>query len=155
LLLTLLGLAAAAAPPVCVVTAHEPAASPAEQQIRYRMALYTVMAGNAGPIFAMSDGKLPYDAAAAVKRAERVSFIAGILPEAFPVGSNVGADTEALPDIWKNRADFDRLMKNLGDKAAALVTAARTNDLKQLQAASGALAKTCKACHDKYRKKEH
>jgi cytochrome c556 len=130
------------------------APNPAEQQIKYRKALYVVMAGNFGPIYAMASGKAPYDAAALTQRSERVSFIAGILPEAFPAGSGTGAPTRALPEIWQQRAEFDKLMKDLGDRAAALVTAARTSDLKQIQPAVGALGDACKACHDKFRKKE-
>jgi cytochrome c556 len=128
--------------------------SPAQQQIKYRQALYTVLASNAGPIFAMASGKMPYDAAALSKRAERVNFVAGILPEAFPAGSDAGAPTRALPKIWKDRADFDQLMQDLSDKAAALLTAAKTNDWKQIQPSVGALGDACKACHDKYKKKE-
>ena len=130
------------------------APNPAEQQIKYRKALYTVMAGNFGPVYAMASGKAPYDAAALAKRAERVSFIAGILPEAFPPGSGSGAPTRALPGIWEKRAEFDQLMQDLGDRAAALVSAARTGDLKQIQPAVGALGDACKACHDKFKRKD-
>lgn len=128
--------------------------SPAEQQIKYRKALYTVMAGNFGPAYAMANGKMPYDAAALVRRAERVAFIAAILPEAFPPGSDTGAPTRAKPEIWANRADFDGRMKELSDRAAALVAAARSGDLKEIQPAVGAVGLACKNCHDKYRTEE-
>lgn len=126
----------------------------AQKQIEYRQALYKVMANNAGPLFAMANDKVPYDAVAFAKRAERVSFIAGILPEAFPAGSNAGAPTAALPAIWEKRADFDQLMQDLGDKAAAVASAAKTKDLKQVQPAVAALGKACKTCHEKFRKEE-
>jgi cytochrome c556 len=137
------------------VSADQPKGpTPAQQQIKYRQALYTVLAANAGPIFAMAAGKIPYDAATVSKRAERVNFVAGILPEAFPAGSDAGAPTRALPKIWTDRADFDQLMRDLSDKAAALLTAAKTNDWKQIKPAAGELGDACKACHDKYRKKD-
>lgn len=126
----------------------------AQKQIEYRQALYTVMANNAGPLFAMANNKMPFDAAAFLKHAERVSFIAAILPEAFPAGSGSGAPTDALPKIWENRADFDQKMQTLGDKAAALLMAARTSELKQVQPAVAALGDACKNCHEKYRKDE-
>jgi cytochrome c556 len=138
-----------------VLSADQPQGpSLAQKQIEYRQALYTVMANNAGPLFAMASNKMPYDAAAFAKRADRVSFIAGILPEAFPAGSGAGAPTEALPAIWEKRADFDQLMQDLGDKAAAVVSAAKTRDLKQVQPAVAALGKACKNCHEKFRKEE-
>ncbi len=129
--------------------------SPAELQIKYRKALYTVMAGNFGPAYAMANGKIPYDAAAFTQRAERVNFIAGILPEAFPAGSGTGAPTRALPEIWTNSAEFDKRMQELGEKSAALVAAAKTGDLKQIQPAVGAVGLACKNCHDKFRKEEN
>jgi cytochrome c556 len=128
--------------------------SPAEQQINYRKALYTVMATNFGPVYAMASGKMPYDAAALTKRAERVKFIAAILPEAFPEGSGSGAPTRALPEIWTNRAEFDRLMQALVEKTTALATAAASGDLKQIQPATNAVGTACKNCHDKFRKEE-
>jgi len=128
--------------------------SPAEQQIKYRKALYTVMATNFGPAYAMATGKMPYDAAAFAKRAERVKFIAAILPEAFPDGSGVGAPTRALPEIWTKRAEFDKLMQALAEKTAALASAAASGDLKQIQPAVTAVGTACKNCHDKFRKEE-
>jgi len=133
-------------------TAADP--SPAELQIKYRKALYTVMAGNFGPAYAMANGRIPYDAAEFTKRAERVNFIAGILPEAFPAGSAAGAPTRALPEIWTNSAGFAGRMQELSEKSAALVAAAKTGDLKQIQPAVGAVGLACKSCHDKFRKEE-
>jgi cytochrome c556 len=140
---------------IAALGADQPQApNPAEQQIKYRKALFNVMAGNFGPINAMVSGKAPYDAAALAKRADRVAFVAGILPEAFPAGSGTGAPTRALPEIWQNRAEFDKLMQALGDKSAALATTAKSNDLKQIQPAFSALGDACKACHDKFREKD-
>lgn len=137
------------------VSADQPQGpSLAQKQIEYRQALYTVMANNAGPLFAMASNKMPYDAAAFARRAERVSFVAGILPEAFPAGSGAGAPTDALPDIWEKRAEFDQLMQNLSDKVAAVVLAATSNDLKQVQPAVAALGDACKNCHKKFRRDE-
>jgi cytochrome c556 len=134
--------------------AAEQGPSPAEQQIKYRKALYVVMAGNFRQAYAMANGKLPYDAAALVRRAERVAFIAAILPEAFPPGSGSGAPTRAKPEIWSGRADFDDRMQELSDKVAALVVAAKSGDLKQIQPAVDAVGLACKNCHDKYRTEE-
>jgi cytochrome c556 len=97
---------------------------------------------------------MPYDAAALTKRVERVKFIAGILPEAFPDGSGAGAPTRALPKIWTNRAEFDRLMQALNEKTAALASVAASGDLKQIEPAVNAVGTACKNCHDKFRKEE-
>lgn len=123
-----------------------------DQQIKYRQAVYTVIGANFAPLGAVASGRAPFDAARVRAQAERVAFMATITPELFPAGSGAGAPTSAKPEIWQNRADFDKLMKDMQDKTAALSTAARTaKSADDVKAAFGAAAQTCKACHDKYK----
>ena len=70
-----LSLAAQAAPP-----------TKAEQTLKYRKSLYQVMAWNFGPMSAMAQGKIPYDAKEFAMRAERVATVAPMLSESFPRG---------------------------------------------------------------------
>ena len=63
--------------------------SKGEQALKYRKSLYQVMAWNFGPLGAMAQGKVPYDAAEFAKRAERVALIAPMLSEGVP-GRNQG-----------------------------------------------------------------
>ncbi len=67
------------------------APSKGEQALKFRKSAYQVMAWNFGPMGAMAQGKVPYDAAEFAKRAERVAVIAPMLSEGFP------AETRALP----------------------------------------------------------
>jgi cytochrome c556 len=70
----------------------------------------------------------------------------------FPAGTETGGDTKALPSIWQKRADFERLAKELQDKAAAFARSTAGNDAQQIAAAHKELAGTCRACHTDYRK---
>jgi cytochrome c556 len=135
-----LSLAAQAAPP-----------TKAEQSLKYRKSLYQVMAWNFGPMSAMAQGKVPYDAKEFAMRAERVATIAPMLGEAFPAESKGVAGSELKPDMWNNRADFDAKMKDLVDKSAALAIAAKTGDFAKSKAAFFEAGNTCKSCHDKYK----
>lgn len=91
----------------------------ADAAIKYRKSLYTVLVANFGPLGAMASGKAPFDAAVFKRNSARVAFLAGIAPEVFPEDLEAG-DTKAKPEIWTNKAEFDKLMKDLGDKTGAL-----------------------------------
>ncbi len=123
----------------------------AEQAIKYRQAAYTVLYNNFGPLGAMASGKMPYDAKAFQLRADRVAFMTTITPDVFPAVSKSGAPTKAKPEIWDNQPEFNKLMKDLTDKTAALAVAAKSNNLDTIKPAFGAAAQACKACHDKYK----
>jgi len=71
----------------------------------------------------------------------------------FPEGSGpeTGVDTDALPAIWENKADFDQKTADFKASVAELVTATESGDVAVIGAAMKAAGGTCKACHDKYR----
>lgn len=125
--------------------------SKGEQAVQYRQSLYQVMAWNFGPMSAMSQGKLPYDAKAFAMRAERVAAVAPLLTEAFPPESQGVAHSELKPAMWSNRADFDAKLKDLVDRSAELSAAAKTGNFDKSKAAWIATANACKACHEKYK----
>jgi cytochrome c556 len=122
----------------------------AEAAIKYRKSLYTVVYNNFGPLGAMASGKAPFDAKVFQRNAERVAFLATIAPDVFPEVSKTG-DTKAKPEIWANKAEFDKLMKDFQDKSAALATASKAGTLDGVKAAFGATGAACKACHDKFK----
>ena len=76
--------------------------------------------------------------------------MATIAPDMFAAGS-VASNSKAKPEIWRNKADFDKLMSDLVDKSAALSQVAKSGNLETVRPAFAALAGTCKACHDKYK----
>ncbi len=123
----------------------------AEAAIKYRQSLYTVIGNNFGPLGAMATGKAPFDAALFQRNAARVAFLSTIAPEVFPAISRSGAPTKAKSQIWENKAEFDRLMKDFQDKTAALATASKSGTLDGVKAAFGAAGNACKACHDKFK----
>jgi cytochrome c556 len=122
-----------------------------EQVLKYRKALYSVIGWNFGPMSAMAQGKVPYNADEFARRAERVALVAPMLSEAFPPESKGVANSELKPEMWTNRADFDARMKDMVERSAALAAAAKTGDFEKSKAAFMQTAQTCKACHDKYK----
>jgi cytochrome c556 len=124
-----------------------------EMLIKFRQSVMTVQGGTFGPLAAMSGGKMPYDAKRAQVLADRLASLAGIASEAFPPDSKEGAKTKAKPEIWTDRAEFDKYLATLGEKTAALAVAAKAGTLDALKPAVGDVGKACKGCHEKYEEK--
>ncbi len=127
------------------------APSKGEQALKFRKSAYQVMAWNFGPMGAMAQGKVPYDAAEFAMRAQRVAAIAPMLSEGFPAETRDLPNSKLKPDMWANRADFDAKMKDLVDRTATLATVAKSGDFASSKAAFLDAANACKACHDKYK----
>jgi cytochrome c556 len=152
-----LALSAAAQTPPAAPTAAPTAApppSPASQAIAVRKAIYTLIGANFKPIGDALKGTATSDSAELVKRATRVAYFAGLVQEAFPDSSSYG-DTKAKPEIWSNRTDFDKRLKDFQTHAQALVQVAanETPSSDAFKAAAGAVGQDCKGCHDNYRAK--
>jgi cytochrome c556 len=128
--------------------------SPAEQAIKYRQALYTVLGGNFGGIGGMLQGRAPFNGDNAAKGAMRAAQVAAMLVDAYPDISKEG-NTKAKAEIWTNRAEFDKLNKDLADHTAALaaVLAKDKTESAAFKSAATAVANDCKTCHDKFRAK--
>ena len=122
----------------------------AQQQVKLRQAVYTVLGTHFSQMGAMVQGRMPYDAATFRTAAERVAFMATIAPDVFPQGS-LTSNSKAKPELWQQQAEFQRLMKDMQTKVTALATTARGGDLEAIKPAFGATGASCKACHDKYK----
>ena len=123
-----------------------------EQAIKYRQSAMTIQAAHFGRIAAMADGKVPFDAAAVQANADLVATMSKLPFVAFGEGTDQGAPTRAKPEVWTNRADFDAKAKTYQEEAGKLQVAAKTGNLDQVKAASGAVGKACKSCHDSFQK---
>jgi cytochrome c556 len=133
-----------------------PGPYPAKQAIAVRKASFTLIANNFKPIGDVLQGKATFDAAEIQKRATRVAFLSEFLTDAFPDVSNLSEpDTKAKPNIWTNRAEFDKKLKDFQDHAATLaqVAAKETTNSEAFKAAAGAVGQDCKGCHEKFKAK--
>src|SRR3990167_11218333 len=145
----ILGVAAAAG----LVTALPAAAQFAkpEDAIKYRKAGMTLMAAHFGRIGAMANGKAPFEAKAAMDNAEIAATLSKLPFAGFIDGSDKG-ETKAKPEVWSEKDKFRTATNNMQEEMAKLTAAAKTGNLDQIKAAFGPTAKSCKACHDDFRK---
>ncbi|WP_294535317.1 cytochrome c [uncultured Rhodoblastus sp.] len=131
-------------------------ANAARAAVGVRKAIFTLIGSNFRPLGALLKDGGPYDAADVNKRITRVLFLSGLLNEAFPDISNVGEpDSKAKPEIWTNRADFEKKLKEFQDNLVVLsdVNAREKGYTESVKVALGAVAQNCKSCHDDYKLK--
>ena len=144
-------LALAAAATFTAVPASAQFAKP-EDAVKYRQSAMFVMSQHVGRIGAMANGRVPYDAAAAVQNAEVVAEMAKLPWAAFGPGTDKVTPTRAKPEVWTEQAKFKEHNEKLMGETGKLLAAAKTNSLDNLKVAFGSTANTCKGCHDAYRK---
>jgi cytochrome c556 len=98
----------------------------------------------------MLDGKQPFDLVRAKAALTTMSENAAKASALFPATSKTG-DTNALPAIWDNKADFDAKMAKFSADAKA--AAGKITDAASLKSEIGEVRKNCGGCHNVYRKK--
>ena len=94
--------------------------------------------------------------AAIQKAAATIADLAAKSPTWFPEGTgpDVGK-TGAKPEIWQNYPDFVAKDRDFLKAAQAFNATAASGNLDAIKSGFADLGKSCKACHDKYRKEMH
>lgn len=122
----------------------------AEDAIEYRQAAFVLMSdyfgGRLGPVVR---GEVDFNADVVENNVEVLKVLVNLPWVGFGEGTQ-GGDSE--DSIWTNKADFDEKAQASIVAVAALEEAAESGDLKKFKAAFANTAKSCKTCHDSYRK---
>jgi cytochrome c556 len=84
--------------------------------------------------------------AAILDTVNRLSFTA------FPEGSDMVSSSRAKPEIWKDPAKFKQYAERLNGDVAKLLAASKGGDLEATRTSFQAVARTCKGCHDDFRR---
>jgi cytochrome c556 len=127
-------------------------ASPA-QVIAARQAAFRLSAGNFGLIKAAAEAGA--DPKTLAGPARGLARWAKTIPNVFPAGTQLGvAGSNAKPEIWTNRADFDSRAAAYAAAATALADAAQTGDKAAVLEKWKAVGGTCGGCHTPYRFEE-
>jgi cytochrome c556 len=133
------------------------AEDPKKSAIHARQGEMFIRAFNAGPLFAMAKGDMPYDAAMAKKLADNLktlnqvdngrAWMQGTSNKDYP------DDTEALPEIWESDSEIRDKAKDYA-KAVDALAAVAGNGREAMGEKVKDLGKACKGCHDDYREDE-
>lgn len=111
--------------------------------VKYRRNLMDANGGLMGMSNAILQNKAG-DKAQLAAAAKELALLNKGIAALFPAGS-ASPDSDALPEVWSKRADFERLARDAEAKAAAFgksPTAAAFKDLSD----------ACKSCHKDFRK---
>jgi cytochrome c556 len=122
-----------------------------EDAVKYRRAVMTVMATHFGRVAAMANGKIPFDAKAAADSADIALTMSKLPFVAFIPGTDKG-ETKAEPKIWSEQDKFKTAAEQMQENMVKLQVAAKSGNLDTIKAATGDTGKSCKNCHDSYRK---
>lgn len=124
-----------------------------EDAIRYRQAAFVLMGNNMGRINAQLKSSTPniqviQTSAALVETMSKLPY------EAFIPGSESGGTppTRAKPEVFKDGDKIKMLADKMQTEVAKLNTVAKGGDIGAIRAQFGEVGKSCKACHDDYRK---
>jgi cytochrome c556 len=85
------------------------------------------------------------------KTAAGIHSWAAQIPLAFPPGSDKGHDTKAKPEIWTDRAGFEKDASDLAIAADKLTDVIKTGDAAAVADQMKVLGGACVACHRAYR----
>lgn len=126
---------------------------PKKDAIKARQGEMQLRSFNAGPLFAMAKGDMPYDAEMASMLANNLKVMLNLNNgRAWMPGTSVDDypdDTKALPDIWESDSEIRDRGKDYG-KAVNELAAAAGNGRDALTDKVKQLGKACKGCHDDY-----
>nr|CAA6816331.1 MAG: Cytochrome C [uncultured Thiotrichaceae bacterium] len=128
--------------------------TPEEDAVEYRQGAFKMIGHHFGPMAAMVQGKMEFDAEAFKKNAEAVAALSQFPENGFIDGS-YGGDSGAKESIADNKDDLKEKMETFKVEAANLAkVAADGGDMSALKPAFGKVGQSCKACHKAYRKKD-
>jgi cytochrome c556 len=124
-----------------------------EDAIQYRQGIFKAQRWNMVAMAGMVQGRVPYDQAAFLQRAQRLDQLSKMAWDGFGAGTDAGAPTKAKAEIWSNAAGFKQAADAFQAETPKLVAAAQSGNMDQIKAAFGAVAKSCDNCHDNFRAK--
>jgi cytochrome c556 len=133
----------------------EPAksAKQAKDVTEFRQALFKLVKSNVGALGAMNKGVIPFNEETMQTNSLRLQQLSLMLDDYFATDTTgFDIDTAALDKIWVNQADFKEKINALSAAASNLNKVAKAGDTTQFKPAIGQVFKSCKGCHDNYKK---
>jgi cytochrome c556 len=124
----------------------------AENAIKYRQSAMFIMGQHFGRIGAVAKGERPYNKDEVARSAAIAAEMSKLPWEGFAAGTDKG-ETHAKPEIWTDAAKFKSDGEKMEQEMAKLAEVAKGGDLAAIKTQFGATGKTCKSCHDDFKKK--
>ncbi|MEP1551658.1 cytochrome c, partial [Paraglaciecola sp.] len=105
-----------------------------------------------GILGAMNKGAVHFNAEILQTNSKRLEQLSLMIEDYFALDTTkFDVKTEALDDIWKNKADYKEKIDALTAASINLNKVATAGDEGKYKSAIGGIFKTCKGCHDSYK----
>jgi cytochrome c556 len=124
-----------------------------EQLVKQRQAVMTLQGKYFGPIAAMAQGKVPYNADIVRRNAAFLDNLSRMPWDGFDP-STKDVKSNALPAVYEQQAKFKEAASRLENEAHKLYEVSRSGDEDAVKTQIGALGKACGGCHDNFRQKQ-
>jgi len=129
-------------------------AQTADRHIQYRRAVMSAQGWHLfGVLGGMAKGTRPYDKDVAMRSAKFVDQLVEMPWDGFAPGTEKGFPTRAKPEIWQQKAKFDKYAQDAKAETTKLAAAAG-NGLDAMRTALTATSRACNNCHDDFQNKE-
>ena len=120
--------------------------------VKQRQAKMTLQGKYFGPMAAMAQGKVPYNAAIASRNAAFLEALSKMAWDGFDP-STKGEKSAALPAVFTDTAKFKEAQERLENETSKLVAASKGGDEAAVKAQIGAVGKACGGCHETFQEK--
>jgi len=125
----------------------------AQDAIRYRQAVMTLIGQHFGSMGQVVKGEQPYNQTSFAEEATVFEMLSKMPWDAFLYPESDRGKTKLKSKALKNKDDFMQAARKFEDETAKLAAAAKTGDLNAIKAQFGAAANTCKGCHSEFKSK--
>ena len=146
-----LGLVAIAALVTALSTPARAQWAKAKDAREYRESAMTLMGSHFGRMVPVVKGQIPYDKEKIKENVALLNILVNLPWAGFGPGTEGG---DAKDDIWLDPEGFKQAQDKLHANMKKLTAAADAGDFDAFRVAFGDVGKSCKACHDSYRKKK-
>ena len=123
-----------------------------DNAVKYRKHTMDAIGGHMQALGAIAKGEVDHKSHVPVHVAS-LAALSGIAPDLFGADSRDG-DTDALPKIWDEPDAFKKALDAFRTAAQDLDAIVKSGDMTNFGAGLGALGKSCKGCHDDFKKPE-
>jgi cytochrome c556 len=120
--------------------------------VKQRQAAMTLQGKYFGPMNAMAQGKIPYDAAVVTRNAGYLDALSRMAWDGF-APSTKGEKSAALPAVYTDAGKFKEAADRFQGEASKLASLSKGGDEAAVKAQITAVGKTCGACHEDFREK--
>ncbi|MEP1743464.1 MAG: cytochrome c [Kangiellaceae bacterium] len=124
----------------------------ADNALKMRKAVFSLLGSNMGPMGAMAKGKIPLNKEVVEKNALRINQLSLMMADYLKTDtSKFKLKTDALDKIWSEQDKFADKIEALTKSSDALYLAAKAGDEKAIKMAIKNVGGSCGSCHDDYK----